>query len=156
LYCFHKTDTGSVSHIVDTLVIPSCMRFLQEVRRFVVVHAQKAGFSTEAVENLEICVDEACTNVIEHAYENNADNELNIIICIDTNRFSVCIRDRGKSFDQSRYNVPDVVQLTREGKSGGLGVHIIRQLMDEVEYITRGSVNEITLTKYLTRHQKSS
>lgn len=118
------------------------------MRKFVVRHAIAADLPEKAVEHVKMCVDEACTNVIEHAYDGEAGHEVDIAIIIDASRFTVCIRDHGRPFDRSTYSEPNLVELTKAGKSGGLGVHIIRRLMDHVEYQTQGHVNEIRLTKY--------
>ena len=133
---------------IHTLAIPSSTQYLEDVRRFVVLHAQEANFTEDAVEQFKIAVDEACTNVIEHAYEGQTNHEVDIAIIVDADRFTVRIRDEGHPFDKSRYREPDLLELTKRGRSGGLGVHIIHRLMDRVEYRTRGRVNEIHMTKY--------
>ena len=133
---------------IHTLAIPSSTRYLEAVRNFVVTHAQEADFPEDAVEQFKIAVDEACTNVIEHAYGGQAGHEVDIAIIIDADRFTVRIRDEGQPFDQSKYHEPNLIELTKKGKAGGLGVHIIRRLMDRVEYRTRGQINEIRMTKY--------
>ena len=138
---------------IHTLAIPSSTRYLKDVRRFVVLHAQEADFPEDAVEQFKIAVDEACTNIIEHAYGGQANHEVYIAIIIDTDRFTVRIRDEGLPFDRSTYHEPDLLKLASKRKKGGLGVHIIRRLMDRVEYRTRGQINEIRLTKYRNSSQ---
>ena len=138
---------------IHTLAIPSSTRYLEDVRRFVVMHAQEADFPEDAVEQFKIAVDEACTNVIEHAYGGQANYEVDIAIIIDADRFTVRIRDEGVPFDQSNYHEPDLLKLVSRRKKGGLGVHIIRRLMDRVEYRTRGQINEIRMTKYRNSSQ---
>ena len=133
---------------IHTLAIPSSTRYLEDVRRFVVLHAREADFPADAVEQFKIAVDEACTNVIEHAYGGKTGYEVDIAIIIDADRFTVRIRDEGQPFDQANYHEPNLLELTKRGKAGGLGVHIIRRLMDRVEYRTRGQINEIRMTKY--------
>ena len=139
---------NAVARSIHTLAIPSSTRYLEDVRNFVVLHAQEADFPEDAVEQFKIAVDEACTNVIEHAYQGQTGHEVDIAIIVDADRFTVRIRDEGRPFDQARYHEPNLIELTKRGKSGGLGVHIIRRLMDRVEYRTRGQVNEIRMTKY--------
>ena len=112
------------------------------------LHAQAADFSRETADDFKLCVDEACSNVIEHAYGGQPGHEVDIAVIVDADRFTVRIRDRGTPFDLSTYREPDVVQYMKERRGGGLGVHIIRQLMDRVECQTVDSVNEIRLTKY--------
>ena len=141
---------------IHTLAIPSSTRYLEDVRRFVVLHAQEADFPEDAVEQFKIAVDEACTNIIEHAYGGQANHEVDIAIIIDADRFTVRIRDEGLPFDRSTYHEPDLLKLASKRKKGGLGVHIIRRLMDRVEYRTRGQVNEIRMTKYRNATQANN
>ena len=135
---------------IHTLAIPSATRYLKDVRRFIVRHAQKAQLPEDAVEALQLAVDEACTNIIEHAYGGSTKHKVDIAIIVDPARFVVRIRDRGQPFDQKSYVAPDVLALTRRGQAGGLGVQMIRELMDQVEYLSEGPTNEIRLIKYRT------
>ena len=133
---------------VHTKTIPSSTRYLDDVRQFVVRYAQHAHLPEDDVEQFKIAVDEACTNVIEHAYKGRDDHEVDITIIIDPDRFTVRIRDEGEPFDESKYRAPNLVELAKNRRKGGLGVHIIRTLMDSVEYHSQGQVNEIRMTKY--------
>lgn len=133
---------------IHTLAIPSSTRYLEDVRRFVVSHAEAAALPDDAVEQFKIAVDEACTNVIEHAYRGEETHEVDIAIIVDHDRFTVRIRDEGEPFNQSEYREPDLLQYAKRRRAGGLGVHMMRRLMDRVEYRKRGKVNEVHLTKY--------
>ncbi len=100
------------------------------------------------VADVRLAVDEACANVIEHAYRDNPYQEVQIALQIDLQRIHVRIVDSGISFDEEEYQEPNVVVLTKRGKSGGLGVHIMRRLMDRVEYTAGTDRNEICLIKH--------
>lgn len=145
-----------VARTVHTTTIPSSTRYLEKVRSFVSGHALAADLPLDTVEQFKIAVDEACANVIEHAYRGEDHHEVDIAVIIETDRFIVRIRDKGVSFDQSQYKEPNLLELTKRGAAGGLGVHIIRRLMDRVEYKTRGRVNEISLTKYTKTSQQQN
>lgn len=133
---------------VHKLTIPSSTRFLEDVREFVSEHALDAAFSEADVEQLKIAVDEACTNVIEHAYNGEGEHPIDIAVILKPDRFTIRIRDRGKKFDPTGYKEPDLLEYAKTRKSGGFGVHIMRRLMDQVEYRTEGSTNECLLIKY--------
>lgn len=139
--------------ITHNLIIPSATRHLAEVRRFVVAHAQQAEVNEQLIEALRLAVDEACTNVIKHAYKGDPNEEVSLTMTIESTHIIVQIQDRGRPFDQEAYRRPNVLRLSRERKSGGLGVDIIRRLMDKVEYLSKDDINEIKLTKFL--HQSS-
>ncbi len=137
-----------MSRRVHTLTIPSSTRYLEDVRQFVESHASRAKFSEDIVEQLKMAVDEACANVIEHAYKGQDEHAIDIAVIVKPDRFTVRIRDEGVGFNQSSYSEPDIRQLAKARQSGGFGVHIIRKLMDQVEYGKRGGKNVLSLTKY--------
>jgi len=137
-----------VARSIHTLTIPSSTRYLEKVRDFIETHAVEAAFSEQAVEQLKIAVDEACTNVIEHAYKGQSEHPIDIAIIIKPDRFTVRIRDEGVQFNPAGYHEPNLVEFAQRRKAGGFGVHIMRRLMDSVEYRKRGKVNECRLTKY--------
>lgn len=134
--------------IKHTLTIPSSTRHLEDVRQFVSTHAVAADFSDSVVEELKIAVDEACTNVIEHAYQGEGEHAVDIAIIITQDKLTVRIRDSGRAFDQSDYSEPNLIEYAKSRKAGGLGVHLMRRLVDRVEFRTRGDVNECCLVKY--------
>lgn len=132
----------------NRLTIPSTTLKLSTVRRFVEGHARACGFSADVVDQLSLAVDEACTNVIRHAYSGSKSGPVDISVDIDTERFTVTIRDEGKSIDLERYAEPDLNQSIRDRQGGGFGVHIMRRLMDLVEYEKHGKFNEVHLVKF--------
>lgn len=133
---------------VHTLRIPSSTRYLEQVRRFIEKHARNANLADEAIEQFKIAVDEACTNVIKHAYRGDDSQQIDLAVIVEDDRVTVRIRDAGRSFQQEYYTSPDIFELAENRRAGGFGVHIMRSLMDRVEYITRGNKNEVRLTKF--------
>lgn len=101
------------------------------------------------VEKLKMAVDEACTNVIEHAYAGQSEQPVDISIILNSDKLTIRIRDKGQTFDQLAYQEPDLIKYAKTRKSGGFGVHIMRKLMDEVTYKTSGGYNECRMVKYL-------
>lgn len=131
------------------MTIASSTRHLEQVRRFVEEHTLKAGFDAQAIEQFKVAVDEACTNVIKHAYNGEDSHELSITIVTKKDRCTISIQDTGVAFRPQEYHEPDIFELAKRRHAGGFGVHIMRRLMDHVEYATDGPVNEVRLTKYL-------
>lgn len=133
---------------VHTLSIPSSTRYLERVRRFVEMHVRNARLADEAIEQFKIAVDEACTNVIKHAYRGDDSQQIDLAVIVEHDRVTVRIRDAGRSFQQEFYTSPDIFELAENRRAGGFGVHIMRSLMDRVEYSSRGNTNEVRLTKF--------
>ena len=124
---------------------------LLEVRDFVGEAARAFGFSEEDAANIVLAVDEACTNIIKHAYQYATDKEIEVTIHQDKRSFEIRIFDNGRSFDPSIIRQPDLKEHIGHRKRGGLGVYMLKRLMDKVEYnFHRGKRNEVRLTKYLS------
>jgi serine/threonine-protein kinase RsbW len=122
---------------------------LVEVREFVDAAARSFGFSEEDIANIILAVDEACTNIIKHAYQYAADQEIEVSIIPGTRSFEIRIYDNGKAFDPSLIHPPDLKDQIGHRRRGGLGVYLMKRLMDKVEYnFVPGKRNEVRLVKY--------
>jgi serine/threonine-protein kinase RsbW len=134
------------------LRIPSITENLQMIRVFVLKIAAKVGFNEETQEQIALSVDEACTNVIKHAHHHNARRLMDIKIETDANKIKITITDKGKGFDITKLQDPDIEKYIKESKHGGLGIYLIKTLMDEVNYeFNPGVKNQVQLTKYLQK-----
>ncbi len=134
---------------LPTLTIPSATRHLARVRRFVDERASAAGLSERAVGEVQLAVDEACANAIEHAYGGQDGGEVEVATRQDADRFTVIIRHRGVPFDRAKYTPPDLQRAAAERWKGGFGVALMHRLVDRVEYRRRGSTSEVYLVKLL-------
>ena len=133
---------------VFTLQVPSSTQNLQLIREFVGKIAQNAGLFDSEVSNLELAVDEACANVIEHAYGHDISKEVSIRMIIDKEQIVDEVIDSGHGFDPNQVPDLEVKDLIKKRKTGGLGMRLIKQLMDEVHYeIEPGKKNELRMVK---------
>jgi anti-anti-sigma factor len=130
------------------LTVPAQEGQLGRVRDFIVNVCEEAGFSTREVSNTKLAVDEACTNIIKHAYSGRAGGgDITVVAEIESGRIKIHLKDRGKHFDFSAVKDPDLDQYVETGKKGGLGVFLINRLMDSVEYRSADGGNELILSK---------
>ena len=116
------------------ITLPADLKFLEVVTISVTKMAQLAGMKDEDILNLELAVDEACTNVIKHAFENDASQAYTVVCKFDDQYFSIEVKDRGKQFEFDSVPEPDVKASLENRKVGGLGIYLIHQIMDEVKY----------------------
>lgn len=125
---------------------------LVAIRAFVREKAAEAGFSEDELDGIELAVDEACANVMEHAYPPGMlDPGLHLSVLLQGGQFTVIIADRGETFDPSRITAPDMTAHLAEYRVGGLGIFLMRTLMDHVDYhIQPGIRNEVRMVKYLS------
>jgi serine/threonine-protein kinase RsbW len=132
------------------LRIPADMRELEGVRRAVAEAIRIGGFPEIFTNRILIAVDEAMTNVIEHGYDNLPEGEGKIdIICeVEADTFTISIIDQGESFDPRTMTDIDIQRHVAAGKSGGLGIFLIRKIMDVVDYHHEtGLHNRLTMVK---------
>ena len=122
---------------------------LDEIREFVGGIAREGGFSDKDVYNIQLATDEAASNIIEHAYETVSNGTLDLACGMRGNSITVILTDHGQSFDPSIVPVPDLKADLSDRKIGGLGLFLMRKLMDEVHYESRpDKSNVLTMIKH--------
>jgi len=122
--------------------------FLDEIREFVGDIARAGGFGDKDVYNIQLAADEAASNIIEHAYEGVSDGLLELSCGVKGNIITIILVDHGESFDPSAVPMPDLKADLSERKIGGLGIFLMRKLMDEVRYEVKPNKNNVlTMTK---------
>lgn len=142
----------------DSLTVPGRYAEIRHICDFVAQGASQAGFDDDAIFQVQLACDEACTNIIEHTYEAEDAGSIQISWEIDRHNFKVIIEDNGKRFDPGAIPPapvpPAPLQLGESDdydvKVGGLGVYFMRKLMDKVTFdYTEGSGNVLTMVKRL-------
>jgi serine/threonine-protein kinase RsbW len=132
----------------DKLEINSRTENLAEIREFINSAAAESGFSKEVIDNIILAVDEACTNIIKHAYKYFPDGKIILSLKTDKKTFTIDIIDYGKSFEPGLVPNPDLQKYFNEKRVGGLGMYLMKTLMDEVKYTSvPGKFNQVSLTK---------
>ncbi len=107
---------------------------LDDIREFVGEAAGRAGFSDKEIYSIQLAADEASSNIIEHAYAGMKGGKLEIECSIFEGGIKIVMHDQGKSFNPSSVPEPNVKADLSERKIGGLGLYLMRKLMDEVTY----------------------
>ena len=121
---------------------------LSLIRDFVSSKTSDAGLAKDEIENVMLAVDEACTNIIKHAYNSFPDGEIVIKLEYNSDKLLVTIIDHGSTFDPNGIPDPDLQKYYRDGRVGGLGMFLMKTLMDDVKYITvPGKYNQVLLSK---------
>jgi serine/threonine-protein kinase RsbW len=135
-----------------TLDVPSSTQNLALIREFVTRIGTQAGLDEADVAKLELAVDEACANVIEHAYGEDSTKQVMIRAIFDEDTLRIHVIDTGRGFDPADVQQQNVKELMAKGRTGGLGMRLIRTLMDEVHYeIEPGTKNELRMVKKLRK-----
>ncbi len=130
------------------LSITSDISNLSRVAEFVALAARESGLDERTTYNVQMAVDEAVTNVIQHAYRGAEDGRIRISCERQDDEFVVEVQDFGKPFDPSKVPTPRVHGPLSRRSVGGLGVFFMKKLMDRVEFsrdATRG--NRVRMVK---------
>ncbi len=121
---------------------------LAKVSEFVVNAAKEAGLNSEEVYAVELAVDEACCNIIDHAYGGEGKGELNCSVLVDRGKLTVILSDNGKAFDPKLIPDPKLDVPLEELKPRGVGLYLMRKLMDDIKYETSPNHgNTLTMVK---------
>ena len=131
---------------IQELTVPAEEGQLSRVRDFIVGVCESAGFTSRETNNTKLAIDEACTNIIKHAYAKKK-GDIKILAEISSGRIEFRITDQGEHFDFAGIKDPDLDQYVESGRKGGLGVFLINRLMDAVEYRSVTDGNELILSK---------
>lgn len=135
-----------------TLQVPSSTENLALIREFVASVGTQAGLTEDEVAKIELAVDEGCANVIEHAYGHDLTKEVVVRAIVDEDTLWIKVVDTGRGFDPNAVREEDLHKLIDERKSGGLGMRLMKTLMDEVHYeIIPGEKNELHMMKRLRK-----
>lgn len=119
---------------MKTVRFAAKFEMLDEIREFVGKIARQGGFSDKDVYNIQLATDEAASNIIEHAYHNLPSGVIELSCGLKGDVITVILTDRGESFDPSEVPVPDLKADLSDRKIGGLGIYLMRKLMDEIHY----------------------
>ncbi len=142
----------------QVLVVPGRYNEIKRICEFVAAGAAEAGFDDNTIFHLELCCDEASTNIIEHAYGKEDAGNIVISYEVADDEFTIVLRDNGQAFDPAGVPPPPAIshdsipldELANQMRIGGLGLHFIRNLMDEVTYTADGRHgNRLVMVKKL-------
>lgn len=129
--------------------IPSRHGFVHAMRPFLHGTLREAGFTQKFADDIELAFDEAVVNIIEHTYNNSPDREIDITVDIDIDMVRLIIEDEGEGYDPTKMPDVDMKEYLKAQKVGGLGTHLIRMLMDYIEYHPGANGgNVLTLEKW--------
>lgn len=128
------------------LEIPADENNLSEVRDFIADICLRAGFSKRETNNTKLAMDEACTNIIKHAYSGEG-GDIRIDVEAEPGKIEINIFDRGTPFDWGGVEDPDLERYVEIGKKGGLGIFLMNRLMDDLDYQTSDAGNRLFMAK---------
>ncbi len=125
-------------------VLPASLEHLEELMKAVSDCARSQGFDPERIGEIELAVEEAFVNICSYSYPGKAGN-VAFACRLDNKRFIIEMTDSGLPFDLTQLSDPDLAAPPEEREIGGLGIFLMKKLMDGVTYRREGDRNILNL-----------
>lgn len=132
---------------MQRVVFPGHFASLEKISALVVQAANEAGLDDRAVYAVQLAVDEACTNIIEHAYGGEGKGDIDCSIYTNRGEFKIVLRDHGRPFDPNNVHSPNKDVPLEKLEPRGLGIFFMRKMMDEIKFDFKPGVNTLTMVK---------
>ena len=122
---------------------------LRKIRAFISKSLARHLSSEEDLHFVILAIDEICSNLMIHSHNCNPKEYLNLNISVSNNHIVFEIKDRGNEFNIVDYKSPDIEQLIAEGRQGGLGLTLVKKIMDKIEIARENNFTVYRLYKKL-------
>jgi len=129
--------------------LKSSLSELDKLCRHLETFGQKVGLSKKFIFEINLVLDELFTNIISYGFDDAGKHVIKVTITPGNEELCLCIEDDGIPFNPIEFETPDVTCSVEECKIGGLGIHIIKKLIDDICYQRCGPKNVLTLKKKL-------
>lgn len=132
------------------IIVPCEKEKLESVRVFVQRQLDTYGLSEIESHKLVLAIDEVCANLIIHSNNCDPNESLELEMMFKKNQDIIfVIRDKGESFDINNYEEPSIKEIIASKRKGGLGLMLVKRIMDKIEFTTENNYNICRLTKKL-------
>ena len=138
-------------HLQRSLTLPNDVSTIPQLNEFIDSICEELGIDMSTVMSLNLALEEAVVNVMNYAYPEGTTGEVSIEALADDTSLRFVIIDSGKPFDPTAKAEVDTSLPANERPIGGLGIHLIRHIMDDIKYKYHDGKNILTLCKQLTK-----
>ena len=130
-----------------SLTLPNDINTIPQLNEFIDAVCEELEIDMALAMSLNLAMEEAVVNVMDYAYPVGTEGEVDIEAIADETRLRFVISDSGKPFDPTAKEEVDTTLSAEERPIGGLGIHLIRQLMDDISYERKDGKNILRLSK---------
>ncbi len=109
----------------------------------------KYGADNRSVNQIDVVLDEALANIYQYAYNPNVEGTVTVSLNFEqeTSEVTLALSDKGKPFNPLEKEAPDTTLSSKDREIGGLGIHMVKQLADSIEYRRFDDENILIITK---------
>jgi len=129
---------------------------LETLSKRVEAFGREFGLSDKCVFQINLALDELFTNAVSYGFSDDDTYRIEFILSLEGDTVIVRMEDRGKAFDPACIETPDMGKTVETCDIGGLGLHITRQMVDDMQYVRSGGKNIITLRKHIEEDEWKS
>lgn len=138
----------------NSIVLPNDTQEVPRLNTFVSDMCNSLDAPLDVTAQVQLAVEEAVVNVMDYAYPAGTRGELTVEVQADGEQLQFIIRDTGIPFDPTTTPEIDTTLSAKDRPIGGLGIHLVRQIMDDVQYRRIGEFNVLTLIKKYQKVKK--
>jgi len=131
--------------------LKNCLSELDTLCRNLEKYGRRIGLSKKLIFELNLALDELFTNIISYGFQDGKEHRIRVTLSPEEDALCMCVEDDGIAFDPTQFEQPDVSCSVSQCKIGGLGIHIIKKLMDEICYERCGNKNVLRLKKRIRK-----
>ncbi len=142
-------DNQQGSILERTLTLPNDIETIPQLNEFIDIVAEEIGLDMSLTMSLNLAIEEAVVNVMQYAYPDDVKGDVEIKVIADSKWLTFTISDSGIEFDPTTMGEADTTLSAEERPIGGLGIFLVRQLMDVIAYHRADGKNILTLRKKL-------
>ena len=140
---YHRPE--NVYILDESIVLKSDLKEIRDLNNFIKKVGAALSLDEKMTRKIRLAVEEAVVNVMEYAYPEGKKGNVTVAAKADSNRLKIIITDQGKPFDPTQKEKADVSLTAEERPIGGLGLLLVRELMDSINYEREGNSNVLTL-----------
>ncbi len=130
-----------------SLTILNKIEELNNVVAFLEVLEEEWEISPAHTTSINLVLEEALTNIIFYAFKKGVESEILVDLIMEGTLITIIITDEGRPYDPTQKTDPDIDLSAEDRPIGGLGIFLIKQIMDEISYKRIGSKNQFTMVK---------
>ena len=147
MLAIHYTPQRYESKLTEVLSLKNDIHEVSKLNAFQKSFYEKLNIEKSLARRLQLAVEETVVNVIDYAYPIGINGDITVKMMWNGNTLKIVVVDTGVMFDPTLVETPDTSLMVEERRVGGLGIHLVRKLMDSVNYEREDGKNILTLVK---------
>jgi serine/threonine-protein kinase RsbW len=138
--------------VSKNILINNNLSEIERLSKAVAEFGKKHYLSSEVIYDVRLALEEVVSNIINYGFEDNYEHQISIEMNLQGETLTMEIKDDGKPFNPLEVKSTNLGKPFDEREIGGMGIYLVRKLMDKILYKREEGNNVLQLTKYLADH----